>query len=137
MFAREVTLLNQLGLKATEQRKITLHMLQNKRISQHFTAEELYLKLSDANKKIGIASIYRILSDFTEVGLVKRSCFISGKNYFELANESDWHLHLVNELTGEITEVRDSLLLQALSYLVEQKGYNISSQGATVYVSSL
>ncbi len=138
MFDYQVYLLKKVGLKVTAQRKIILHVLQNKFVNHHFTVEDLYLQYSDTkptNKKIGLASIYRILSDFTEAKIIQRSCFFGGKFFFELTSDSKWHLHLINELTGEITEIRDSEVLNSLSLLIMRKGYNISNQGATVYVN--
>lgn len=125
-------ILKKSGLKTTTARRVILNLLQNNPAERHLTAETLYLQLKNMDVKIGLATIYRILAHFTETGIVTRNYFSGGKAYFELANE--WHLHLINELTGEILEIQDTRITEQLAELVARQGYEIRDQQITVYV---
>jgi Fur family ferric uptake transcriptional regulator len=79
----ETSNLRQAGLKITHPRKRILEILENKR-NKHLTADDIYRCLVDANEEIGLATVYRVLSQFESAGLVEKHNFESGQAYYEL-----------------------------------------------------
>ena len=81
------------GLKATLPRMKVLDLFQNSKV-RHMTAEDVYRLLMDEGLDVGLATIYRVLTQFEQAGLLKRHHFEGGKSIFEL-NEGDKHDHIV------------------------------------------
>lgn len=117
----------------TYARRLVLATLHNHQTERHLTAESLYLQLHALGNALGLATIYRILADFMNVGLVKRNYFLDGRAYFELARD-EWHVHLIDSLTGTIIEVSDGELRKRLSDLAQQLGYELVDQQVTMYI---
>ena len=96
------TELKNIGLKATVPRLKIMEIFQAGR-QRHMSAEDVYRELLAENQDIGLATVYRVLTQFEQAGLLKRSNFESGKAVFEL-NEGSHHDHLVCLQCGRVEE---------------------------------
>ena len=94
------------GLKATLPRMKVLDLFQGSKV-RHMTAEDVYRLLMDEGLDVGLATIYRVLTQFEQAGLLKRHHFEGGKSIFEL-NEGDKHDHIVCVNTGKVVEFHDA-----------------------------
>ena len=94
------------GLKITSPRIKILQYLQMPEC-QHISAEELYKKLLDQGDEIGLATVYRVLNQFDDAGIVTRHHFEGGKSVFELAHQ-EHHDHLVCLDCGRVIEFHDA-----------------------------
>ena len=93
--------LKNIGLKATLPRLKILEIFQHSTV-RHLTAEDVYRSLLNEELDIGLATVYRVLTQFEQAGLLTRSNFESGKAVFEL-NEGSHHDHLVCSECGKVT----------------------------------
>jgi len=100
--------LKQVGLKVTLPRMKILDMLQMQH-DQHLTAEEIYKALLASGEEIGLATVYRVLSQFEAAGLVTRHYFEGGQSVFEL-NQGGHHDHIVCVQCGRIEEFYDEVI---------------------------
>lgn len=97
--------LKKAGLKVTLPRIKILELMQGPN-NQHISAEELYKKLLDLGEEIGLATVYRVLNQFDDAGIVTRHHFETGKAVFELASQQH-HDHLVCLSCGKVIEFSD------------------------------
>lgn len=102
--------LKEAGLKITLPRLKILEVLQDPN-SQHISAEDLYKKLIDLGEEIGLATVYRVLNQFDDAGIVTRHHFEGGKSLFELASQQH-HDHLVCLDCGRVIEFSDDIIEQ-------------------------
>ncbi|SET06700.1 ferric iron uptake transcriptional regulator [Thorsellia anophelis] len=93
------------GLKVTLPRLKILELLQHPNF-QHVSAEDLYKKLLETNDEIGLATVYRVLNQFEDAGIVLRHNFEGGRAVFELTQQTH-HDHLICLDCGKVTEFRD------------------------------
>ena len=100
--------LKQAGLKVTLPRLKILEVLQQPDC-QHISAEDLYKKLIDIGEEIGLATVYRVLNQFDDAGIVTRHHFEGGKSVFELATQ-EHHDHLVCLDCGKVIEFSDEII---------------------------
>jgi Fur family transcriptional regulator, ferric uptake regulator len=98
------------GLKVTLPRLKILEVLQQPEC-QHVSAEDLYKKLIDLGEEIGLATVYRVLNQFDDAGIVTRHHFEGGKSVFELSTQQH-HDHLVCLDCGVVIEFSDDLIEQ-------------------------
>ncbi|WP_028024970.1 ferric iron uptake transcriptional regulator [Enterovibrio calviensis] len=96
------------GLKVTLPRLKILEVLQQPDC-QHISAEDLYKKLIDIGEEIGLATVYRVLNQFDDAGIVTRHHFEGGKSVFELATQHH-HDHLVCLDCGKVIEFTDDVI---------------------------
>ena len=99
------TNLKTMGLKATLPRLRILSLFENT-VIQHLSAEDVYRSLISEGEDIGLATVYRVLTQFEQAGVLKRHHFESGKAVFEL-NRGDHHDHLVCIQCGHVGEFYD------------------------------
>ena len=99
------TNLKTMGLKATLPRLRILSLFENT-VTQHLSAEDVYRSLISEGEDIGLATVYRVLTQFEQAGVLKRHHFESGKAVFEL-NRGDHHDHLVCIQCGHVGEFYD------------------------------
>jgi len=98
------------GLKVTSPRVKILEMLENRsNAERHLTAEEVYKTLLHEGEEIGLATVYRVLTQFEAAGLVKRHHFEGGNSVFELES-GQHHDHLVCVKCGRVEEFRDEII---------------------------
>nr|CAD92132.1 FUR protein [Photobacterium damselae subsp. damselae] len=122
--------LKQAGLKITLPRLKILEVLQQPEC-QHISAEDLYKKLIDIGEEIGLATVYRVLSQFDDAGIVTRHHFEGGKSVFELATQHH-HDHLVCLDCGKVIEFSDELIERRQKEIAAQ--YNVDLTNHSLYL---
>ncbi|OZA24959.1 MAG: ferric iron uptake transcriptional regulator [Hydrogenophilales bacterium 17-61-9] len=127
--------LKSIGLKATLPRLKILDLFEqsNKR---HMTAEEVYRLLSDEDLDIGLATVYRVLTQFEQAGLLIRHHFDSDKAVFEL-NEGDHHDHLVCLQCGKVEEFLDSEIEKRQHRIAKERGFSIHDHSLQIYADCI
>jgi len=111
------------GLKATLPRMKVLDLFQGSKV-RHMTAEDVYRLLMDEGLDVGLATIYRVLTQFEQAGLLKRHHFEGGKSIFEL-NEGDKHDHIVCVNTGKVVEFHDAQIEKLIARIVKDHGFEL------------
>ncbi|MCK5896861.1 MAG: ferric iron uptake transcriptional regulator [Cocleimonas sp.] len=119
------------GLKVTQPRVKILNLLENS-TQQHFSAEEIYNKLTADGTKVGLATVYRVLTQFEAANLVIRHNFESDQAVFEL-NEGSHHDHMVDLKTGKIVEFHDEIIEQRQLEIAKEHGFTLSEHSLTLY----
>ena len=127
--------LKKAGLKVTLPRLRILEMLETDGQS-HMSAEEIYRKLLGAGEEVGLATVYRVLTQFEQAGICIRHNFEEGHAVYELT-PSDHHDHMVCLETGDIIEFNDSLIEERQTLVAEEKGYEIVDHSMVLYVKPL
>ena len=123
--------LRRAGLKATLPRLKILRILAG-RERAHLSAEEVYQRLHDAGEDIGLATIYRVLTQFADAGIVMRHNFDSDRAVFEL-NSGIHHDHLVCVECGRVEEFRDRVIEQRQADVAAVSGYELISHSHILY----
>ena len=122
------------GLKVTLPRIKVLQLLENASDSaHHMSAEEVYKALLEAGEDVGLATVYRVLTQFESAGLVVRHNFEGGHSVFEIA-KGDHHDHMVCMETGKIIEFCDADIEALQNNIAEQHGYEILDHSLVLYV---
>ncbi|MDX1734149.1 MAG: ferric iron uptake transcriptional regulator [Halioglobus sp.] len=126
--------LRKAGLKVTLPRVKILQILEaNKEGRQHMSAEEVYDALRDAGEEVGLATVYRVLTQFESAKLVIRHHFESGHSVFELA-KGEHHDHMICETTGDVIEFTDPVIEQRQHEIAEQHGFELIDHSLVLYV---
>ena len=100
---------------------------------RHLSAEDIYKSLMDAGEDVGLATVYRVLTQFEQAGIVLRHNFEGGSAVFELADE-DHHDHMVCMETGEVIEFVDDEIEERQHRIAEEHGYEIVDHSLVLYV---
>jgi Fur family ferric uptake transcriptional regulator len=119
------------GLKATLPRIKILEVFQQA-TRRHLTAEDVYKHLLTEGADIGLATVYRVLMQFEQAGLLTRSNFESGKSVFEL-NEGQHHDHLVCLTCGRVEEFFDPEIEARQRAIAEQRGFELHEHSLALY----
>ena len=119
------------GLKATLPRIKILELFQNT-TRRHMTAEDVYKALLTDGADIGLATVYRVLMQFEQAGLLTRSNFESGKSVFEL-NEGQHHDHLVCLTCGRVEEFFDPDIEKRQRTIAEERGFALQDHSLALY----
>ena len=119
------------GLKATLPRIKILEVFQKTSV-RHMTAEDVYKALLTEGADIGLATVYRVLMQFEQAGLLTRSNFESGKAVFEL-NEGQHHDHLVCITCGRVEEFYDAEIEQRQRAVAETRGFELHEHSLALY----
>lgn len=119
------------GLKATLPRLKILEIFQNSSV-RHLTAEDVYKILLTENMDVGLATVYRVLTQFEQAGLLHRNHFESGKAIFEL-NEGSHHDHLVCLDCGRVEEFFDDQIEKRQHAVAEERGFAIAEHSLAIY----
>ncbi|QDX80665.1 ferric iron uptake transcriptional regulator [Denitratisoma sp. DHT3] len=127
--------LKNIGLKATFPRLRILELFQ-KSDARHLTADEVYRYLLAENIDVGLATVYRVLTQFEQAGLIQRHFFESGKAVFEL-NEGKHHDHLVCMQCGKVEEFFDAEIERRQNKIAEQRGFKVREHALYLYVDCL
>ncbi len=126
--------LRRAGLKVTLPRVKILQILETTEESQqHLSAEEVYDSLRDAGEEVGLATVYRVLTQFEAAGLVTRHHFESGHSVFELS-KGDHHDHMVCLDTGEVVEFTDSVIEERQRKIAAENGFELEDHSLVLYV---
>ncbi|MDX2220210.1 MAG: ferric iron uptake transcriptional regulator [Burkholderiales bacterium] len=123
--------LRNMGLKATLPRLKVLDLFQHSK-QRHMTAEDVYKLLLDENADIGLATVYRVLTQFEQAGLLMRHHFESGKAVFEL-NEGSHHDHLVCLQCGRVEEFFDAEIERRQAKIAKDSGFTIHDHSLYIY----
>ena len=119
------------GLKATLPRMKILEVFQ-RTARRHMTAEDVYKALLNEGADIGLATVYRVLMQFEQAGLLTRSNFESGKSVFEL-NEGQHHDHLVCLSCGRVEEFFDAEIEQRQRAIAQERGFELHDHALALY----
>ena len=120
------------GLKATLPRLKILDVFQNSR-QRHMTAEDVFRVLLEGRSDIGLATVYRVLMQFEQAGLLTRSSFESGKAVYEL-NEGQHHDHLVCLQCGRVEEFFDPEIEERQNKVAAERGFTVREHALYLYV---
>lgn len=127
--------LKSIGLKATLPRLRILDLFEQSH-KRHMTAEEVYRLLSDEGQDIGLATVYRVLTQFEQAGLLMRHHFDSDKAVFEL-NQGDHHDHLVCLQCGKVEEFYDSEIEKRQTRIAKERGFAIHDHSLQIYADCI
>jgi Fur family ferric uptake transcriptional regulator len=119
------------GLKATLPRLKILEIFQKGK-QRHMTAEDVFRVLLEDRSDIGLATVYRVLMQFEQAGLLIRSNFESGKAVYEI-NEGQHHDHLVCLDCGRVEEFYDAEIEQRQHQVAKSKGFEIADHALSIY----
>lgn len=119
------------GLKATLPRLKILEIFQNSAV-RHLSAEDVYKILLTENMDVGLATVYRVLTQFEQAGLLHRNHFESGKAIFEL-NEGSHHDHLVCLDCGKVEEFFDDAIEKRQHAVAKERGFVIAEHSLAIY----
>jgi Fur family ferric uptake transcriptional regulator len=126
--------LRKAGLKVTLPRVKILQLLeQAEQDKHHMGAEDVYKLLLEAGEDVGLATVYRVLTQFETAGLVVRHNFESGHSVFEMA-QAEHHDHMVCLETDVVIEFCDPVIEKRQHELADEKGYEIVDHSLVLYV---
>lgn len=123
--------LKSMGLKATLPRLKILEIFQSGH-QRHMSAEDVYRILMTEHTDIGLATVYRVLTQFEQAGLLKRNQFDAGKAIFEL-NEGSHHDHLVCISCGKVEEFFDADIEKRQQKIAKDRGYVLHEHSLSLY----
>ncbi len=124
--------LRKVGLKVTHPRLRILEILENAE-GQHLSAENIYRNLIESSEDIGLATVYRVLTQFEAAGLVKKHNFEGGQAVYEL-DRGEHHDHMVCIDTGDVIEFYNPEIERLQKEIAEQHGYIIEDHSLVLYV---
>lgn len=127
--------LKSMGLKATLPRLKILNLFENTD-ERHLTAEDVYKLLLNDGMEIGLATIYRVLTQFEQAGLLIRHHFESGKAVFEL-DRGEHHDHLVCIQCGHVEEFYDAEIERRQAKIAKDRGFRIQEHSLHLYADCL
>lgn len=123
--------LRKAGLKVTLPRMRILELLEASE-ARHLSAEDVYKLLLEAGEDIGLATVYRVLTQFEAAGLITRHHFEGGHSVFEL-NRGAHHDHIVCNQCGEIIEFVDETIERCQKQVAEKAGFKIRDHSLIIY----
>lgn len=123
--------LREAGLKITVPRMRVLHILEQSK-EHHLSAEDVYKALLDSGEDVGLATVYRVLTQFEAAGLITRHNFEGGYSVFELS-QADHHDHLVCLSCGRVEEFVDEIIEQRQQLIAEEAGFKMSDHALNIY----
>lgn len=124
--------LRKAGLKVTLPRVKILQILEASS-ARHMSAEDVFKALLDAGEDVGLATVYRVLTQFEDAGLVESHNFDGGHKVFELDN-GDHHDHMVCVDSGQVIEFHNQEIERLQEQIAEQHGYEITGHSLVLYV---
>lgn len=119
------------GLKITLPRLKILQILEQGK-DHHLSAEAVYKTLLDLGEDVGLATVYRVLTQFETAGLVSRHNFEGGHSVFELA-QGEHHDHLVCVKCGKVEEFMDDMIEARQKIIAEQAGFKMTDHSLNIY----
>jgi len=124
--------LRKAGLKVTLPRVKILQILEAAK-EPHMSAEDVYKALMDANEEVGLATVYRVLTQFESAGLVERHNFDGGHSVFEL-ERGGHHDHMVCVKTGKVIEFMNEEIEKLQHKIADEFGYELVEHNLVLYV---
>ena len=126
--------LRKAGLKITLPRLKILEILEGAKL-RHLSAEDIYKELLQSGEDIGLATVYRVLTQFEAAGLVTRHNFEGGHSVFEL-DDGDHHDHMVCVETGDVIEFVSEEIERLQHEIAEKYGYELLDHSLVLYVKN-
>ena len=123
--------LKKAGLKVTLPRMKILDLMESSTV-RHQSAEDIYQALHEEGEEVGLATVYRVLTQFEAAGLVTRHHFEGGQAVFEL-NREGHHDHIVCVGCGKVEEFVDEIIEQQQAKIADAKGYDITDHSLILY----
>ncbi len=123
--------LKKVGLKVTLPRIKILSILENSN-ERHMSAEDVYKGLLEAEDEVGLATVYRVLTQFEQAGMVVRHHFEGGHSVFEL-DEGEHHDHLVCLKCGKVEEFTDEVIEQRQHDIANNAGFTLQDHSLYLY----
>ena len=127
--------LKKTGLKVTLPRLKIMEIFDNSK-QKHLSAEDVYKLMIGGGEEIGLATIYRVLTQFEQVGLLLRHHFEGGKAVYEL-NEKSHHDHIVCLQCGHVTEFVNEEIENLQTKVAEEHGFRIIEHSLIIYADSI
>ena len=124
--------LKKAGLKVTLPRIKVLEILETSK-QRHLSAEDVYRALLESGSEVGLATVYRVLTQFESAGLVTRHHFEGGQSVFEL-DSGHHHDHMVCVKCGRVEEFTNETIEQAQRQIVEDAGHKLVEHSLVLYV---
>lgn len=126
--------LRKAGLKVTLPRVKILEILESAGDQHHLTAEDVYKVLLEQDEEVGLATVYRVLTQFEAAGIVRRLNFENNISTFEL-DTGDNHDHIVCLQSGMVEEFVDPVIESRIKAIADERGYDLSWHSLTIYGS--
>ncbi len=123
--------LKKAGLKATLPRIKILNFLEDSKV-RHMSAEEVYKAMLEGGEEISLATVYRVLTQFEQAGLVTRHHFEGGHSVFEL-NEGEHHDHILCVKCGRVDEFIDNVIEDRQKKIAAEKGYDMTDHSLYIF----
>ncbi len=123
--------LRKAGLKVTLPRIKILELLENAD-NHHMSAEDVYRALAEQGEDVGLATVYRVLTQFEQAGIVERHSFENNLSVFEIVQE-EHHDHLVCDVCGKIVEFKNRLIEDEQRRVAEQNGFKLAGHSLVLY----
>ena len=123
--------LKEAGLKITIPRVRVLQILEQS-LEHHLSAEDVYKALLEIGEDVGLATVYRVLTQFETAGLITRHNFEGGYSVFEL-KKAEHHDHLVCMKCGRVEEFVDEIIEQRQQMIAEKAGFEMLSHALNIY----
>ena len=123
--------LRKVGLKVTLPRVKILQLLEQSQ-DRHMSAEDVYKALLEAGEEVGLATVYRVLTQFEQAGLVERHNFDGGHSVFEL-DSGDHHDHMVCNETGQVFEFHNDEIERLQRKVAEDLGFELTGHSLVLY----
>ena len=129
--------LKKAGLKATLPRIKIMEVLESTAIQEeaHFSAEDIYKELLTSGNNIGLASVYRVLTQFEAAGIVKKHHFEGSHAVYEGIEEN--HEHMVDVESGKVLVFQDAELIERLNKIANNSGYQLVDHNLVLNVKKL
>ena len=127
--------LKDIGLKATLPRRKVLELFEHSKV-RHLSAEDVYKSLMAEGIDIGLATVYRVLTQFEQAGLLSRQHFETGKAVFEL-NQGGHHDHLVCLQCGKVEEFYDAEIEQRQSEVARKRSFELKGHSLALYADCI
>jgi len=127
--------IKQAGLKVTQPRVQILKIFETS-TQKHFSAEEIFQVLRDEESRVGLATIYRVLTQFETAGLIIRHNFEGGQAVFEL-DRGDHHDHIVDMKNGDIIEFHDEIIENRQIEIAKEHGYKLVEHSLILYAEKI
>ncbi|WP_130537220.1 ferric iron uptake transcriptional regulator [Thiomicrorhabdus indica] len=124
--------LKKVGLKVTLPRLKILEILEQAGEDHHLSAEDVYKILLEQGEEVGLATVYRVLTQFEQAGIVRRLNFENNISIFEL-DTGDNHDHIVCMKSGHVREFVDPVIEERIVEISKELGYELSSHNLVIY----
>jgi len=124
--------LKKVGLKATLPRLKILEILESAGTARHMSAEDVYKALLEHGEDVGLATVYRVLTQFEQAGILTRHHFEGGQSVFEM-DEGKHHDHILCTRCGRVDEFVDSTIEERQKAIADKFGYAMTDHSLYIY----